>query len=339
MNKFKTLINKNIDIINDPFIKISKEILSIYNPLIHGSYIKYGKDKACDLDMYENIKIKDINNRNNILKILLNKLITNKKKIKLIRLCFYFNDNRIKNIINHLGYISGTFKIVDCNLNFIINDTIPLKIKEKIKKLRDKLKINFDIDNYIKLHSYLHKLNNTSWRLSEFIKGEKIINGINIKLYELNFDTLYIELLYNNYKISNHITFISDNIRKIKNTYYSAEFNDLINNKKLFYYFVLKKIQVFLKWGYFNKIFKEIKLIEKTSDIYNEIYDFRENIGNKYFELCSIDNQRLLKKGNEELLKKEYKKLFKKINKSSKELYDKINKSYEIYLDLYVRFV
>lgn len=343
MNKFKTLINKNIDILNDSFIKISKEILSINKPIINGSYIKYGKDKACDLDMYENIKIININNRNDILKILLDKLIINEKKIKLVRLCFYFNDDRIKNILNQLGYISGTFQIINCNLNFLIDDTLPLEIKNKINKLKNKLSIAFNIDNYIKLHNYLCKLNNTSWKLSEFKKGEKNINGIDIKLYETKFNNVYIELIYDNYKITNYITFINDNsnndIRKIKTNYYSADFYDLINNKKIFYYIVLKKFQVFLKWGYFNKIFRERDLINMTIDMYNEIYEFRENIGDKYYKLCSIDNQLVLEKENKDLLKKKYKKQLKKINKSSKELYDKVNKLYAKYLNSYLRFI
>lgn len=342
MNKFKSLSNKNIDIINDSFIKISKEILSINNPILNGSYIKYGKDKACDLDMYENIKIRNLTNRNDILQILLDKLIKHKKKIKLIRLCFYFNDDRIKNILDKLGYISGTFEIMKCELNFDIDDTLPLKIKDKINKLKNKLQLNFNIKNYIKLHNYLHKLNNTSWRLSEFIKGYKIINGINIKLYDTNFKNVYIELLYENYKITNYISFIdhdnkyNDNNKKLN--YYSVDFYDIINNNKIFYYIVLKKYQVFLKWGYFNKIFKERELINKTVDFYNEIYDFRENIGNKYFELCSIDNQILLTKNNEKL-KEDYKKKFKKINKLSKKIYTKINKLYAKYLNLFLRFL
>lgn len=343
MNKFKKLNNKNIDITNDSFIKLSKEILSINNPKINGSYIKYGKDKACDLDMYENIKIKNTNDRNNILKILLNKLIINEKKIKLVRLCFYFNDNRIKNILNQLGYISGTFEIINYDLNFIIYDTLPLKIKDKLKKLKNILTNDFNIDNYIKLHYYLYKLNNTSWKLSEFIKGEKNINGINMQLYDTEFNSVYIELIYDNYKITNYITFINDNInndiRKIKNNYYSADFDDLIKNKKIFYYIVLKKYQVFLKWAYFNRIFKEKYLINKTIDTYNEIYDFRENIGDKYFKLCSIDNQLSLEKENKDLLKKKYKNQFTEINNSSKELYDKINKLYGKYLNLYLRFI
>jgi hypothetical protein len=340
MNKFKSLSNKNIDIINDPFIKISKEILSINNPVLNGSYIKYGKDKACDLDMYENIKIQNLTNRNDILQILLDKLIKNKKKTKLIRLCFYFNDDRIKNILNNLGYISGTLEIIDCNLDFNIDNTLPQKIKDKINKYKNKLQSDFNIKNYIKLHNYLYKLNNVSWKLSEFKKGYKIINGINIKLYDTIFKNVYIELLYDNYKITNYISFINydeKNDQK-KLNHYSADFYDIINNKKIFYYIILKKIQVFLKWGYFNKIFKEKELINNTINFYNEIYDFRENIGNKYFELCSIDNQILLTK-NKEKLKKEYKKNFKKINKHSEKIYIKINKLYKKYLNLYLRFV
>ena len=51
---FEKLVNKEIDI-NDDFIIKTKKILGLKKPTLHGSYIKYGKKKACDLDMSENI--------------------------------------------------------------------------------------------------------------------------------------------------------------------------------------------------------------------------------------------------------------------------------------------
>ena len=288
MSKFKTLVNTNIDLVNDPFIKESKEILSINNPKLKGSYVKYGKEKSCDLDMEEKINTSNLNHRNELLKKLLDKLVLNKKKIKIILLIFYFDDFRIKNILNSLGYITGLLEIKDCNLNFEIDKSLPSKVKEKITKRTNKLKKELNITNYIKLYRYLYRLNNQSWKLSEFINGEKNINGQNIILDELNFTDVYIVILLDNFRVSNYISF--NNKSKNKAPYYSSELNDLINNKEIFYYIILKKIQVFLKWAYFNRIFKEKYIIGNVANTYNEIYDFREKIGNKYYQLCMLDN-------------------------------------------------
>lgn len=334
MSKFKTLVNTNIDLVNDPFIKESKEILSINNPKLKGSYVKYGKEKSCDLDMEEKINISNLNHRNELLKKLLDKLVLNKKKIKIILLIFYFDDFRIKNILNSLGYITGLLEIKDCNLNFEIDKSLPSKVKEKITKRTNKLKKELNISNYIKLYRYLYRLNNQSWKLSEFINGEKNINGQNIVLNELNFTDLYIEIILDNFRVSNYISF--NNKSKNKAPFYSSELNDLINNKEIFYYIVLKKIQVFLKWAYFNRIFKEKYIIGNVANTYNEIYDFREKIGNKYYHLCMLDNSLLIKK--EDTIKKKYKVEFDKINIMSKDLYDKINKLYNNYFNLYLRF-
>jgi hypothetical protein len=331
MTKFKTLVNTNIDLVNDPFIKKSKEILSIFNPKLEGSYIKYGKEKSCDLDMKENL---NANNRNELLKKLLDKLINYQKKIKIILIKFYFDDIRIKNILNSIGYLNGLLEIKDCNLDFEIDKTLPSKIKDKIIKRTNKLKNKLNITNYLKLYRYLHKLNIQSWKLSEFINGEKNINGRLIKLYDTNFTDMYIEVLIDDYRVSNYISFNKEN--KTKSPYYTSEIDDLINNKEIFYYYILKKIQVFLKWAYFNRIFKEKYLIDNVADTYNEIYDFREEIGNKYYKLCMLGNLLLINK--EDKLKDKYKIEFDKINTLSKNLYDKISKHYSKYLNLYLRF-
>ena len=67
-NKFKSLTNNKIDLSGDELVIKSKNILGVKNPKLVGSYIKYGKDKSCDLDMHEKLNIFGKNERNETLK-------------------------------------------------------------------------------------------------------------------------------------------------------------------------------------------------------------------------------------------------------------------------------
>ena len=105
-NKFKELVNSNIDITNDNFVIMAKEILAVNNPKLKGSYLKYGKDKACDLDMNDNLYASSLNERNEIIKTYINKLIKHKDKFKVIKIKVYIKDERIQNIIDSIGVVN-----------------------------------------------------------------------------------------------------------------------------------------------------------------------------------------------------------------------------------------
>jgi hypothetical protein len=59
MSKF--IESKNTDYKDDPFYLEAVNLIGFNKPKIGGSYVKYGKDKACDLDMSENMSYKDFN--------------------------------------------------------------------------------------------------------------------------------------------------------------------------------------------------------------------------------------------------------------------------------------
>jgi hypothetical protein len=341
-NKFKSKINKNIDINNDDLINNAKKILCYKNPTVSGSYVKYGRSKACDLDLEETININNPLDINNILDDLCNKLYLHKTQIKFISFYFDITDFRITSILKSLGYINGNFEIIDCDLNINIDKTLPEKIKNKIILLIDKLKINKNLTNYITLYSYLKKINKPNWTLSEFKKKEKIINGIKINLLTTPFKYIYINIIFEKFRISNYLRLIQ--IKNInKNTRYnidSVDISDILLDNKIFYYFLLKKIQVLLKYCYFNKIFKERFIIDNAITFYNEIYDFRENVGIEYNKFCLMDNEINIEPDKDKLkiLKKNYKIEFDKINYKSKELYDKIYKVYSKYFNIYLKF-
>lgn len=340
-NKFKSKINKNIDINNDDLINKAKKILCYKNPSVSGSYIKYGRNKACDLDLEENININNYLDINTILDDLYNKLYLHKLQIKLISFYFDITDFRITTILKSLGYINGTFEIIDCNLNINIDKTLPEKIKNKITLLIDKLKINKNLTNYIILYSYLKKINKPNWTLAEFKKKEKIINGIKINLLTTPFTYMYVNIIFEKFRISNYLRFIQIKNKNIKYNIDSVDISDILLDNKIFYYFLLKKIQVLLKYCYFNRIFKERFLIDNAITFYNEIYDFRENIGIEYNKFCLIDNEINIETDKDKLkiLKKNYKIEFDKINNKSKELYDKIYQVYSKYFNTYLKFI
>jgi len=335
MAQFMKKKNSDIDITNDNFIKKSKEFISFSNPSLQGSYVKYGRDKSCDLDMKEALYIKNKDDFKNKLTEFANKINKYKKFFKLTRLYFYFNDERINNIIKSLGYLTGTFNIKNCNLNFNIDSSLPENIKNKIYILKNKLEEDKNLKSFLNLYIYLYKLNRPSWKISEFIKGHKIINGKLFNLYECNFTDVYIEIIYDNFRVSNYIEFNETKKYKEKTKYYSTQLYDIINNKEIFYYSVIKKLQVFLKWGFFEKLFRD-----NAISFYNEIYNFREEIGSEYNKLCTLDNKIDLTQNVEDKskLKKQYKLLFKKINNNCKKIYDKLSKDYLKYLDSYLRY-
>lgn len=131
-NKFRELVNSDIDITNDHFVIKSKEILGIENPKVSGSYLKYGKDKACDLDMKEGIYVNSIDNRNNIVKSYINKLNDEKKNFEVVKIKIYIDDLRIRKIIDKIGYVNGLLEVKDFDSNDIkIDQSLPKKFKIK----------------------------------------------------------------------------------------------------------------------------------------------------------------------------------------------------------------
>ena len=340
-NKFKELVNSNIDITNDKFVISAKEILAVNNPKLKGSYLKYGKDKACDLDMNDNLHTHSLNERNEIIETYINKLLKHKNKFKVIKIKVYIKDERVQNIIDSIGFVNGLLEVIDFDItNIKIDDTLPDKIKVKITELLNKYDNDKTIDNYVLLNNYLVDLNYLDWSFEEFIKKEKLMNGIKINLNDRFYTDIYIEIIYDNFIVSNLIQFIglSDN-NNIVHTYKLFDLNDMTVNNKISYYNLLKKIQHFIKWAYWQRLLKEKEIIRNTIFIYNQIDEFREKIGNQYNEICLLNTSSLIAKTEKEQnkLKEEYYKKYEIFNLLAKEKYEKVSKIYSSYLALYLR--
>lgn len=325
--EFRKLKNANIDIENDVFVQKSKELLRIKNPIVVGSYNKYGFDKACDLDFNETILIKEKSDIKSILQQWCKKLANNKNEMTITVINFYFDDKRITTIIKSLGYINGLLEIKKCNLDFKIDLSLPVKVRNKISSYRMDLLNNLSLDKYIDFYVYLNKLNISNWSLTEFKKGEKTINGILIRLYDMNFSVAYVECIYQNFRITNYIEFTtSGKSYKPRYPFYFNQLYEVIESGEISYLILLKKILVFLKFIYYQKSVKT-----NTIKTYNDLYDFRETVGIEYNKICRISNDILIQKdkSSKKQLQNEYNKYFAVLNDKCKAKYLTIKNNYK----------
>jgi hypothetical protein len=338
MEKF---IKKDIiDYKDDNFYLETNKLFGIEETKIIGSYIKYGKDKVCDLDLNET-NIIDLDK----LKQYFNKIYENKKKYYILEIYFNEPHKKLFNIYNKLGYLNGIF--VRKDYHSIIDDinNLPDELKNNINNLINIYIKSQKIQDYIKIVLYIKKNLYPKWTIKELIKGKKIYYEQEFNINDLNFDYIYFEFLYNNFRVSNYI-----NVKKIhneNNKYLIYELDDIVINDDIFYYKMLKKIMVFIKWLFFKKIFEEDFLYKESITDYNFIYEFIDKIGKKYNKFCILNNKidkykiklnKYLKKNNKNKINKyqdkikikseKYNNGIKEINDLSKIEYDKLVNKY-----------
>ena len=292
MNKFKTIDYSVIE--DDDFIIESKNLLELKNAKASGSYLRYGKEKACDLDLGEKLDM-GIDELKEILPDYFKKLKSHESDIILVRLSFDIIDPSIQKLIDNLGNLNGMLQIENSSINVDqIDSSLPVSMKKEIKTLIDKYNEAADVFNYVNLYMYLKTRIQPTFTLDEAIKGITEFNGKKIKLYESNFSYMYIELIYKQFKISNFIYFKT--VPKQDTTIWNVELNEVlihnldkkaINKYQMSYYKLLKYFFHFLKQLYFKKIFDNPDLVIQT---YNEIYDFRERIGMMNNNVCKLEN-------------------------------------------------
>lgn len=352
MNQF--LKPKYLDYKNDSFYLEASELIGILNPKAGGSYVKYGKDKACDLDLSEklyNYSFIDYTK----------KLISNKKKFELIDMHFNEPHKILKNIKNKLGYLNGNLEILEYHN---ISDDIkllPKELRESIKQLINSYNESKNINDYVKLIYYIKNKLYPKWTWKDLKTGELEYYGQNFKISDYNFDIFYIEGIYNGFRISNYI-FTKDN-NKQDDDIMIWEIDDIIYENKLSYFKLLKKFMVFIKMLYFKRLINETYLRNNVFSLHNDIFNFIEEKGTEYREICLIKNKidiskNKLKKYNRKLkkysndkymsfierhekritkLNKIYLNKMDKININSKTKYNQMIIGYEKYLEKYVK--
>ena len=340
--KFKQIDYKNI--VDDEFIIKSKSLLQIKNATVIGSYVRYCKENAADLDLCEKLEI----DKSEISDLLLNyfkNLKKNENNFFLTRLTFNIIDNSIQKLLLQLGYLDGLLQINNSNINTsYVDDTLPDSIKNKIKELIVDYNSKNDIFSYINLYMYLKDNLQPFFTLDEALKGEKIFNNKKIKLSDYDFTYMYIELIYDNFKISNFINF--KKINKVNSNILYVELNEVLidsinqtNSKyQMSYYKLLKYFFHFLKKSYFNKIFEESELYPKAVKLYNEIYDYRKELGTTNNNICKIENEIIIN-NNDLLLQNKYKELKKQFELKCKEYFIQVSIPFLKYLKNYLQFI
>jgi hypothetical protein len=145
---------------------------------------------------------------------------------------------------------------------------------------------------------------------------------------------MYIEIIFENFRISNFIYFKKKS--KSNSLVWDVDLSEVLyKNKKEYnmsYYKYLKYFFHFLKHSYYKKIFNKL-VANKVINIYNEIYDFLEKIGDMNNNLCKIENL------NNKKLNKEYYELKEQFELKCKNYFIDKTKLFFEYLKNNFRFI
>lgn len=333
IKKFKKS-NVEYSDIKDDFVTDVENLIGFQKTKIIGSYIKYGKDKACDLDLSEDITNIKQDDKINILHKYFIKLNNNKDKYYLVMCYFNMEHPIIKDIYNNIGYMDGLFNIHNYNEENIIKN-LKLLNQNEITYLFEKYKKD---NNYLSLLESIKKKIKPLWTIDELLKGEKTYFNETFNIKTSKYNDFYIEIIYKNFRSSNYIYINS--YKKIEEKYITFDIVDILHEGNIFYYYLIKKLLFFIKWLYFNKLIKEKNIATNSIDLHNEIFDFRNDIGNKYNKSCILNNNIQINKikniDTQNLISK-YNTYINEINNICKEKYTIYTKNYQDYLKNYIR--
>ena len=337
MNKIEFKNNSSRDNINlkkDTFYNKVVQIISFNknNIKVKGSYIKYGKEKSCDIDFDENIN----NDMYISLRLYINKLYENIKEIQHCDCYLDIIDERIKKTLQSIGGCNSLLEINNYNLK--IDNDLPNDIKLKIQELGNIYNDTKNISDYFILYNYLLKLLSPHWNLEELKKGEKYHIDKIVNLYNSSFTFMQVNIIVDKFSVSCTLKF--NNIKIMNKNIMSIRLASIIYNNKINYYNVIKKFQVFLKWAYYNKKFKDHDLAINAIKLYNIIYDFREKIGDINYKFCTYNNylKILTNKNKINKVEKKIKKYFRELNEKSKTLFTEQSIKYKKYLLEYMNY-
>ena len=363
MNKLefkKTIINDN-NIENKLFFDRASNIIQMDKAIAVGSYNKYGKENVCDLDLneiYRKPKDTFISNFNNYI----DKLIKYKKQYIFIRSHFDADHSILRKIYNTLGYMDGKLEIQYDNIDMITNDVIilPTELKNELMVYIEKYKTNKSIETFSKLLLFINNKKTPLWTLKDLKRGYVEYYNETFKISDMNYSSFHIDIMYENFKVSNNIKFEKDRDEK----YITIPIYYIYSDNMIFYYFIIKKFLFFIKWLYFKRLIKEQYLYKNAIILYNKIFDFRNQIGKMYNKTCLVKYKifmiKLKIKKYEKKINKDsenitysrklekyskmlnymiifYNKNMKEINIISKNKYNEFTKGYSYYLHRYIR--
>ncbi len=303
---------------NEPFVIEAKNLLQVKNAKMIGSYARFGREKACDMDLTETLNISKDNIADDLEKYF-NDL--KKKDVTILKISFDIINEDIKKIMNHMGYIDGTLTVHEYNLksNNLISDD------KNIQKLIQTYNKSNLLKDYLKLYKYLANKLYPTFTIDEAIKQTKLC------IKQCNYTYMHIEVIYQNFRITNTVlfpNFKSNSCDKIKN----FDLADTItSNYEINYYKMIKHFFHWLIKSFFDKLFKEYNLVKNIVCLYNEISDFRESIGEINNNICKLENLINNNSNNKELIK-EHTELNQKMQSECKEYFIKISTPFNKYL-------
>jgi len=303
---------------NEPFVIEAKNLLQVKNAKMIGSYARFGREKACDMDLTETLTLSK-DNISDVLEKYFNDL--KKKDLTILKISFDIINEDIKKIMDNMGYIDGTLTIRDYNL---ISTKTSVSDKN-IQKLIETYNKTTLLKDYLKLYKYLSNKLYPSFTIDEAIKETKLC------IKKCNYTYMHIEVIHQNFRITNTVLFPNfksiqcDKIKKF-------DLSDTITyNYEINYYKMIKHFFHWLIKSFFDKLFKEYNLVKNIVCLYNEISDFRESIGEINNNICKLENLLNNNSSNKEL-NKEYNELNQKMQSECKEYFIKISTPFNKYL-------
>lgn len=321
-----------IDYSNDDIYIKANKLIGLDKTVMRGSYSKYGRDKACDMDLFEELNKPDFNKFKNYI----DKIYNNRKKFYFIKSYFYKPYNKIDMIYKQLPYVNGLIKLKESSndIIYLLNslkksiDDLPIELALDINQNIDIYNKDPSVQNYINVLISVKKYRIPKWSLKELKQGYKQYYDEKYIITDYDFDHFYIEIIYSqndfNFRISNNIKF-NTGIKTVDDTNY-LEFNilSMFPDNKLSYYILIKKNVFFLKWLKFNRRLDK-SLLFKHNDIVKDIIDFRGIIGPEHNKYCLLSN--II-----DIHKIKLSKYIKKKNKHNTNKYDK-------YIDKYTKLI
>jgi hypothetical protein len=302
---------------NEPFVIEAKNLLQVKNAKMIGSYARFGREKACDMDLTETLTI----SKDNIAEVLEKYFNDLKKKdLTILKISFDIFNEDIKKIMDDIGYIDGTLSVRDYNLT----TTTSISDKSIIKLIETYNKSSL-LKDYLKLYKFLSDKLHPVFTLDEAIKQTKLC------IKQCNYTYMHIEVIYQNFRITNTVLF--PNFKKIQHDKINKfDLADTITyNYEINYYKMIKHFFHWLIKSFFDKLFKEHNLVKNIVFLYNEISDFRESIGEINNNICKLENLLNNNSSNKEL-NKEYNDLNQKMQSECKEYFMNISSPFNKYL-------
>jgi len=300
---------------NEPFVIEAKNLLQVNNAKMIGSYARFGQEKACDMDLTESVNISK-DKIGELLEKYFNGL--KKKNLTILKISFDIINEEIKKIMDNVGYIDGTLNVNDYKLTAKTSD-------KKINELIEVYNKSNLLQDYLKLYKYLSDRLHPVFTIDEAIKQTKLC------IKECQYTYMHIEVIYQNFRITNTVLFPNfknepcDKIKKF-NLDDTITFTYGIN-----YYKMIKHFFHWLIRSFFDKIFKEYDLVKNIVCLYNEISDFRENIGEINNNICKLENLLINNPTNKDIIKK-HQELFNKMQNECNAYFIKISTPFKKYL-------